>query len=106
MGQAKQQLLHQRENDELVEFLQALSTRGELIGAVEGITKQIVGKGIESLSYSQKKAIDDYVDGYKRKHECSVCQNGNVSSLSDYIEIADEGMCSMCQYDHEKFMKE
>lgn len=106
MGQAKQHLMDREANDDLVDFLRSLLQRGELAGALEGVAKQATDRGIESLHINQKNLIDNFVEKYKSRYECKVCLNGNVSSLSDYIEIADEGMCAICQYDGEKAMRE
>lgn len=106
MGQAKQHLMDKAANDELVDFFQQLLEREELSGAVEGIAKQIVARGTESMVGAQRSVVENYVESYKSKHECEICSNDNVSELTDYIEIADEGVCPTCQYDKEKFMNE
>lgn len=106
MGFVKQQMLDDEAHAELVDFLKELDSRDELQGALSGIAKQAIGKGVRSLSDKQKAVIDSFVDNYRRNHTCEMCSNGNVSTLMDYIEIEDEGICSMCQYDRDKFMRE
>ena len=106
MGQAKQQLMDKAADDELVDFFQLLLEREELSGAIEGIAKQIVAKGTESMVGAQNSVVENYVESYKSKHECEVCSNDNVSELTDYINIADEGVCPMCQSDQERHLRE
>ncbi|WP_310395547.1 hypothetical protein [Hymenobacter sp.] len=106
MGQAKQQLMDKAANDELIDFLKLLLDREELSGALNGIAKQVVTKGAESMTDTQRSVVEGYLESYKSKHECEVCSNDNVSSLTDYIEIADEGVCPTCQYVKEKYMNE
>lgn len=106
MGFVKQQMLDDEADGELIDFLKELDKRDELEGALSGITKQALGKGVRSLSTIQKAVIDGFVEKYRKNHTCEMCSNGNVSTLMDYIEIEDEGICSMCQYDRDKFMRD
>lgn len=106
MGRAKQSIFDNEHNQNLIDFLKTLLNRDELKGAIEGITKQINGKGFESLTEHQKNVIENFANYYSTNYECEVCSNGNVSNYSDYIEIADTGLCPMCQYDRERFMKD
>ncbi len=106
MGRAKQQMMDDEVNDDLVEFLRILSEREELKGALNGIAKQVIAKGADSMSDKQQAVVEKFVEYYKSNNECQRCVNGNVSKLTDYIEIADEGLCPMCQYDKEQQMKD
>lgn len=94
------------QNDDLIDFLTQLLEQDELNGAVEGIAKQVIDKGVELMSEKQKSAIDGFVENYKSKFECERCSNGNVSSLSDYIFLSENDLCPMCESDREKFMNE
>ncbi|MDY3339547.1 hypothetical protein PG279_10220 [Riemerella anatipestifer] len=106
MGRVKQQMFDDEFNQDMEFFLKQLDEREEISGAVQGIYKQLRAKGFESLSKSQKNTLDKFTESYKKQNVCEVCENGNISSLTDYIEIADNGICSMCEYDREKFMSE
>lgn len=106
MGIVKQQMFDDEINRDLEEFLKQLDSRDEISGAVLGIYKQLKTKGFESLSEPQRDTLDRFTENYKQKYVCEVCENGNVSSLLDYIEIADNGICPICEYDREKFMNE
>lgn len=91
-------------NDELVEFLKMLLERQELTGVIQGIAKQVTTRGVDSMTDTQRGIVNNYVQSYKSKNECNVCSNDNVSDLTDYIEIADEGVCATCQRNQEKFL--
>lgn len=106
MGQAKQWMMENEENNDLIEFLKTLDERDELSGTIAGITKQIIAKGVDSMSSKQEKAIDLFVNSYKNDHECEMCVDGNIGSLNDYIHIADEGLCPSCKYSKEKYMRD
>lgn len=106
MGRAKQQMMDDQNNGELVEFLTELFEQDTLFGAIEGITKQILGKGIDSISEKQRAAIDGFVEKYIDDIECETCSNGNVGALTDYNYINENGICPTCEYDREKYMKD
>lgn len=106
MGRAKQQMMDNEYDNEVAEFLQKLLDRDELKGTIEGISRQVIDKGVDSMSEKQKFVFDNFVNDYKKKNECECCVNGNISSLSDYIEVAEEGKCPMCQYDEERLMED
>jgi hypothetical protein len=99
MGQFKSRMMQDEQDSDLKEFLSNLLKKEELQVAIEGITKQVIDKGVDSMSEIQRNTINNFVDGYKKKHPCKRCTNDNVSSLSDYIEIADEKLCPICQYE-------
>jgi len=106
MGQAKKQMMEEEKYSDVEEFLSALMSKDELNPALTGITKQIKSKGLKSLTENQRKAVDNLITFYENKHKCERCSNGNVSSLIDLIEVAENGLCSTCEYDREKFMRD
>jgi hypothetical protein len=106
MGQAKAAMMEDEDNLGLVEFMEELIKRDELIDPAAGIAKQVIAKGVNSLSDKQKVVIEKVVDIYKRKNKCEICVDGNISCLSDYIYINENGLCPMCEYDREKFMRD
>ena len=72
-------------------FFKELLAREEIIDPLKGIAKQLIGKGYASLSETQKRIVEKFIEGYKEKHICDMCKNGNVSSLQDYLYVADNG---------------
>jgi hypothetical protein len=106
MGLVKQWMLDNEYNNSLTEFLKQLLDNDELSGAIEGITKQILDKGVDSLKGAQRPVIESFVENYTRNIECERCSNGNVAELTDYIFITENGLCPMCEYDREKFMED
>jgi hypothetical protein len=48
------------------------------------------------MSEKQKNVVDTFVENYKMKNQCDRCVNGNISALTDYIVVADNGLCPMC----------
>ena len=106
MGRAKQAMLDNEHNDDLIEFLKQLVETEEITGVANGIAKQVIDKGVNSMSEKQKAVIDKLVEGFKNRNVCERCTNGNVSSLTDYLFIAENGLCPMCEYDRQKFMED
>ena len=110
MGRAKEIMIENEEkrrmDEEYQSFSKELLVREEITDPLKGIAKQLTGKGYASLSEVQKRIVEKFIEGYKQKHICDRCQNGNVSSLQDYLYVADNGYCPMCEYDKQQFMKD
>lgn len=106
MGQAKRAMEENEANGNLVEFLEEMLKRDEFSGALEGIAKQVVAKGVNSMTSKQSAVVEKFVEGYREKNECDRCSNGNVTSLTDLIFISENGLCPMCDNDREKFMRD
>lgn len=108
MGQVKQRMFEEENNADLTDFLKELIEREEIKDVALGIAKQVLDKGVDSMSEKQKNVIENFVDFYTKNVECERCSNGNVTALTDYIFINDNshGLCSMCEYDREQFMKD
>ena len=108
MGQVKQRMFKEEHNADLTDFLKELIEREEIKDAALRIAKQVLDKGVDSMSEKQKSVIENFVDYYTKNVECERCSNGNVTTFTDYIFIKDNshGLCSMCEYDREQFMKD
>lgn len=93
---------------DIVQFLEELIKREEIKDAALGIAKQVISKGVDSMSVKQRQVLDNFIDHYKKHVECDRCSNDNVSNLMDYIFIKDSefGLCPMCEYDRERLMEE
>jgi len=101
MGRAKEIMMENDANEEVVDFLKELLRRDAFEGALKGIAKKVISQGIKSMSEKQKSVVDEFIANYKKNHSCERCSNGNISSLSDLIAIEDNsfGLCAMCEYD-------
>ena len=106
MGSVKQWMMENEENKNLEDFLNELKAMDELEGVILGITKQIEDKGVGSLTGKQRPAIESFVRNYTKGVECDICVDGNISVLTDYIYIQENGICPACNYDREKYMAE
>jgi len=110
MGQLKKQMMDNDADPDngLVEFLSRLSAREEFDGALSGITRQVIAQGPKSMTDSQRRVVEKFVGHYKDRNQCEKCQGGNISTLTDYIEVADNeyGLCPMCEYDRIKIMRD
>ena len=110
MGQFKKQMMDNEANNDngLVEFLRRLYERDEFNEALSGIARQVIAQGVESMTDRQREVIDNFVENYKRRNQCERCIEGNISTLTDYIEVADNdyGLCPTCEYDREKSMRD
>ena len=106
MGQAKNKMIDDQINDDLSDFLKQLIDREELTGAtLNGIAKQVVSKGVNSLSVRQRAVLDNFITTYKTKNTCERCENDNINDLIDYIHVAEDGICPTCENDYERFMR-
>lgn len=95
------------ENDrDIADFFEELLRREALSGAIEGIAKQIIGRGENSMTGRQKAVVDNFIQAYEKNNQCDRCSNGNVISLTDLIFISENGLCPMCVNDREKFMRD
>lgn len=106
MSYTKRILEENQYNQEVVDFLKKLLEEERLYGAIEGITKQILNKGIESLTGNQRPSIDSFIKDYISEITCEMCSNGNVSELKDYLFIEEEGLCPQCNYNKENYMRD
>lgn len=110
MGRAKEKMMEdellKHQNEELKDFFSKLLERKEIEDPLAGIAKQLIGQGYESLSPKQQQIVNKFIDGYKRSHSCDRCVNGNVSSLADYLHLADNPLCPTCEYDEQRFMED
>ncbi|MGQ1944648.1 hypothetical protein [Ornithobacterium rhinotracheale] len=106
MGRVKQLMFDEENNNDLTDFLKQLIDNEKITGTAYGIAKQVIDKGVNSMSKKQKSVIDKLVEKYENSYKCDMCLNGNVSSLTDYLYIAENGLCPMCEYDREKFMRD
>ena len=93
-------------NRDITDFFEELLKREALTGAIEGIAKQIVGKGENSMTSRQREVVDSFIQAYEKKNHCDRCGNGNVTCLTDLIFIADYELCPMCDADREKYMRD
>ena len=95
------------ENDrDIADFFEELLRREALSGAIEGIAKQIIGRGENSITGRQRAVVDNFIQAYEKNNQCDRCSNGNVTSLTDLIFISENGLCPMCDNDREKFMRD
>ena len=108
MGIVKQRMFEEEYNNDLIDFLKEIIDREEIKDVALGIAKQVLDKGVDSMSEKQKNVIENFVEYYTKNIECERCSNGNVSTLTDYIFIQENshGLCSMCEYDREQFIKD
>ncbi|WP_312472561.1 hypothetical protein [Brucella sp.] len=96
-----------REEKSFRNYLQELLDR-EIIhgGAAEGITRQVIAQGADSLSDKQKFVFER--DVFK-EHGTPTCENcGDSISYDDALYAIEEceGRCSSCQHSYDKFMEE
>ena len=108
MEQVKQKMLEKEHNSDLEDFLKELIDREEIQDVALGIAKQVLHKGVESMSEKQETVINNFINYYRKNIECAKCANGNVANLTDYIFIKENshGLCPMCEYDRGQFMKD
>ena len=106
MSQAKENWMKSLKESDLVDFLEMASNTGEASDVLHGITKQVLNKGLNSLSDKQRIIVDNFVSEYTSNNICDSCRNDNVSSLTDYLFIAQDGRCPHCEAAYNKFMRE
>jgi hypothetical protein len=106
MGQVKRSMEENEANGNLEEFLEEMLKQDAFNGALEGIAKQAVDRGINSLTSRQREVVDKFVHNFEEQNKCPRCSNGNVTSLTDLIYISENELCPMCDNDREKFMRD
>ena len=88
-------------DDGFDEFLQKVIDMEHLEDAALGITKQVIGKGMESLSEKQKHVFQIHVLDVFTIPECS--RGGCDIPWSEMYDAAtDHGMCSWCWHMSQK----
>jgi hypothetical protein len=85
------------EEHEMNEFLELLVDNGHLEGSALGITKQVIDKGVNSLSEKQKYVFDNEVLKEYVSNGCSIC-SGNIVWYEQYQALENGGRCSSCDY--------
>ncbi|MCE0850501.1 hypothetical protein LU689_11310 [Pseudomonas asiatica] len=84
-------------------FVSELIEAGMLEGAAEGIARQWLEKGDESLSEKQRFIFDTYV---LNANDPGSCARGCDIPWSEKFQALDSGMCSYCAHVLEKAMRE
>ncbi|WP_036487100.1 hypothetical protein [Myxosarcina sp. GI1] len=93
MGQVKRYL----EENEINELLELLVDNGHLEGSALGITKQVIDRGVNSLSSKQKYVFENKVLKNYVIESCSIC-GGGISWSEMYQAIENEGICGYCEH--------
>lgn len=82
------------ETDEMNSFLQQLIDGRYLEEPASGITKQAIGKGLDSLSVKQRGIFDKDVIGEYVTAKCPKC--GDRLQWSEMFYIDRHGICPRC----------
>jgi len=102
MGQTKDVWMDNQENSDLIDFLENLSDV-ESPPSIIGIKKQVLNRGINSMTQAQSKTLNDFVQRYKKNNQCNRCGDDNIDHLSDYIFVSIHGLCPLCQHEWNKY---
>ncbi|OAE39610.1 hypothetical protein [Brucella intermedia] len=88
-------------------YLQELIDR-EIIhgGSAEGITRQIIAQGHDSLSDKQKFVFERDVMSAHGLPVCEMCGESIAYENALYAIDECEGRCSSCQHSYDKFMED
>lgn len=79
------------------DFLQQIIDGEHLEGASLGIVKQVIDRGVASLSDKQKYVFETQVLDEFTISECSEC-GGEIPWSEMYVAAVDTGMCSYCAH--------
>ena len=95
---------HMDSNQDLIEVIKFRLEQNVFKGATEGIAKQIVGKGLNSLSPAQESIFESIIKP-TTEIECPI--SGEVFyDLENIQQIEDNGMSGYCQHKWEKMEEE
>lgn len=84
-------------DDGLNEFLEWLINTGELRDAALGVTRQVIDRGIESLTAKQKEVFDVHVLGTHIIENCERCSHS--IPMSEMVAAKDNGgLCGYCEH--------
>lgn len=87
-----------RENDDgFMGFLESLTRNGHLEGAADGITKQVIARGVESLSEKQKYVFDNEVLANFVGGDCERC-GSDIPWSEKYAALDNGGLCDWCAH--------
>ena len=96
---------HADEDDGLSEFLSELLEGDFLDGAAAGITRQVLDRGLDSLTEKQKFVFDrDVMQPFGNK-PCEICQSEIPMSEKAHA-LENGGMCNYCWHKMEKLRDE
>lgn len=91
----------QREEDELIEKLKNVMDYLEDQPAAQGITKQIIGKGFNSLSENQTLVFERYIHPVINQYHSNCEQCGILVFIEDplieQIETVDDEIIYICE---------
>lgn len=94
-------------DDDLPGYLQQLIDLDHLEGASAGIARQVIARGVDSLSVKQRYIFEMEV---VKPHFRAYCEHGSCSiplcEMYEAIHGDANGMCNYCAHMHEKAMRE
>jgi hypothetical protein len=91
--------IHSGEEEEFSDFLRQLVGANMLEPVVEGVARQIIGRGLDSLTERQKGVLHQILRNYTIAH-CGVCKN--EIRWSEMFMAEDSGLCDRCEYNLSK----
>ncbi|MDT8448432.1 MAG: hypothetical protein RRB13_16190 [bacterium] len=97
MGQVKHAMEQQQIRDELSSFVSDLLEGGYLEGAAAGIAKQVVDRGLESLSEKQRDVFEAQVIAKYGNQYCKKC-NSKLELYEIYEAMTEDGLCGSCAH--------
>ncbi|PRX11226.1 UNVERIFIED_ORG: hypothetical protein BCL66_102187 [Martelella mediterranea] len=106
MSRIVEEAERKREWEEYCAFLQQLLDGDDIQDAdAEGVTRQVIGEGLGSLTPAQRYV---FKHGVEEKFPQPVCEQcGETIPWSEaYGHIHGQGLCSSCQHSYDRFMEE
>ena len=83
--------------DDISELLEDLVRYGHLYGAAEGIAKQVISRGLGSLSDKQREVFDKYIKQPYFKEHCERCHS-SIPGSELYAAWENGGYCGWCSH--------
>ena len=87
------------------DFLSSLVENDHLEGSALGITKQVIHKGVDSLSEKQKYVFNNEVIKNYESKSCNLCAC-EIPWSEMYQALDNGGFCGYCEHKLDKIEKE
>lgn len=83
--------------EDFKDFLKQIVDSGRITGQALGVAKQVIGKGLDSLSEKQKYVLEHYVLEPYRVSHCSEC-GINILWCEMFKACDNGGLCEWCSH--------
>lgn len=92
------------QQDHIYDFFEEVLQRTNPLNNQQEVIKRAYINGLESLSNIELSKVKLFMTTYSKAHTCPICKNKNIRLVTDFIYVADFGMCPVCDYESDTFI--